>query len=273
MALPQYAAERVLDNLKVTSPADLMALDSIAWERGALVLYRDLRGAEARLVILGKKAIITISSAVEDSRRRRFSVAHELGHLELHRRRSNVLLCSSEDIDDWGKRETDTNLEREANSFAAALLLPDRFFTSQCRGKEPSLELVSELAHAFDVSLTATAIRYLQFCEEPCAVVFSKDGYMKWYQASQAFKELGFFIPAPGPLDAASTAGRFFRGYAIREISRRIAAEYWFEPGLYQSGATILEQSWAMPGYNAVLTLLWVDQDIEDEDDRWSDED
>lgn len=268
MALPHYAAERVLDDLKVTSPADLLALDSIAWARSALVLYRDLRGAEARLVIFGRKAIITISNTVSDSRRRRFSVAHEMGHLELHRRHSSVFLCSSEDIENWEKRETDTNLEREANSFAAALLLPNRFVTSRCKGKEPSLHLVSELAAAFHVSLTATAIRYLQFCEEPCAVVFSKDGYMKWFQASQGFKELGFFIPAPGPLDAASLAGRFFRGYTIRETPRRITAACWFEPGPYRPEATILEQSWAMPGYNAVLTLLWIDQDIEDEDSR-----
>ncbi len=29
----------------------------------------------------------------------------------------------------------------------------------------------------------------------------------------------------------------------------------------------IQEQSWLMPTYDAVLTLPWVDEDIEDEDD------
>ncbi len=266
MTLARYAADRVLDELEIKSPVDLRALDPIAWERGAAVLYEPLRGSEARLLILGKKAIITVSALVEDPHRRRFSVAHELGHLELHRRHCSMFLCSSSDISDLGRRGTDKTLEYEANEFAAAILLPERFLAPQCKRGDPSLDHISELADTFDVSLTATALRYLQFCDEACALVFSHGGYMKWFEPSREFKNLELFIPAPGPLDAASLAGRFFRQHPIPRKPMRVKAEYWFEPGGYREGATVVEQSWPMPNYDAVLTLLWVDQDIDEDE-------
>ena len=139
MASPYYAAERVLDELGITSPEDLQLLDSIAWERGATVLYKPLRSAEARLAAVGNRAIITISSSVEDPHRRRFSIAHELGHLEMHRHHSSVVLCTGQDIDDWEKQRAGTSLEREASEFASALLLPERFFASLCKDETPSL--------------------------------------------------------------------------------------------------------------------------------------
>jgi len=109
-----------------------------------------------------------------DPRRRRFSIAHELGHLEMHRLQSRLALCTGEDIDDWRGRRASAHREQDANEFAAALLLPERFLGPLCTHKAPSLELVAELADTFEVSLTATALRYLHFCNEACAVVFEK---------------------------------------------------------------------------------------------------
>jgi hypothetical protein len=272
MASPHYAAERVLDQLRITNPDDLQLLDSIAWERGATVLYRPLRGAEARLATIGRKAIITISTLLDDPRRQRFGVAHELGHWELHRHRSNVFLCSSQDLNDWKEHQTDTNLEQEANEFAAALLLPERFFACQCRVEKPSLNLVSRLAETFNVSLTATALRYLRFCDEACVVVFSQDGYINWFWGSREYKrvreDLGLFISVRSRLAPSSLAASFFQGRTRLFDPERVDASAWFESGRYQSDATVVEQSWSMPQYNAVLTLLWIDDDIED-DDFW----
>ena len=85
--------------------------------------------------------------------------------------------------------------EQEANQFAAALLLPERFFKPLCRKKEPSLDLMADLADSFDVSLTATALRYLQFCNEACAVVFSRDGIIQWFRGSKYFDPLQGLYP------------------------------------------------------------------------------
>ena len=123
-----------------------------------------------------------------------------------------LALCVSEDIDDWQSQHADVSREQEANRFAAALLLPERFFKPLCRKQEPSLDLLAELADAFDVSLTATALQYLRFCNEACAVVLSRDGIIKWFRGSRYFDELGVFIPVARRLDPSSLAASFFQG-------------------------------------------------------------
>jgi hypothetical protein len=266
MALPHHYAELVLDELGVTGFEDLKLLELIAWERGAMVQYKPLEGAEARLAIVGRKAIISVSSYIQTSRRGRFSIAHELGHLEMHRQ-NGIMLCVDKDIDNWGGKDTSTDLEHEANEFAAALLLPKRFFALLCKSKEPSLGLIADLADTFDVSLTATALRYLRFCDEACAVVFSQDGHIKWFRGSEDFENFGAFINVRSKLDPSSIAAAFFQSHTIRDVPKRVGVSTWFEPGRYRGDASILEQSWVMPNYNAVLTLLWVDEDIEEDKD------
>jgi hypothetical protein len=266
MVLPHHYAELVLDELGITRLEDLQLLELIAWERGAMVQYKPLEGAEARLAAVGRKAIITVSSSMRDSRRGRFGIAHELGHLEMHRQNS-IMLCVGKDIDNWGGRSTDADPEREANEFAAALLLPQRFFASLCKGRDPSLDLIADLADTFGVSLTATALRYLRFCDETCAVVFSQDGHIKWFRGSEEFENLGVFIDVHSKLDPSSLAAAFFQSHTIQDVPKRVDVSTWFEPGQYRGDASILEQSWAMPSYNAVLTLLWVDEDIEEDED------
>jgi hypothetical protein len=155
--------------------------------------------------------------------------------------------------------------------------LPKRFFAPLCKGKRPTLDLISELAEAFNVSLTATALRYLRFCDEICTVVFSQAGYIRWFRGSQGFErareDLGLFIDVRSKLDPSSLAASFFQGRSVQISPKRVRASVWFEPGRYRSDATVIEQSWTMPQYDAVLTLLWVDDDIEDDNDSWLDYD
>jgi Zn-dependent peptidase ImmA (M78 family) len=58
--------------------------------RGALVRDENLNGAEARLVIFGDRAIISASTHIIEPLQRRFAIAHEIGHLELHRQISSL---------------------------------------------------------------------------------------------------------------------------------------------------------------------------------------
>ena len=138
MTDPTRAAEKVLDSLPITTPADLRFLEDIVWERGALVQQMPFANAEARVTICRDKGIITISSTVSSSQRKRFSIAHELGHFELHRYRKALSVCLSEDINADEAQTAGKRLEQEANEFASALLLPERFFRPLCDLEEPS---------------------------------------------------------------------------------------------------------------------------------------
>lgn len=74
-----------------------------------------------------------------------FTIAHELGHYFLHSRLGEVKINAnrSEDIDE---------AEREANSFAAAFLMPEAKVRELYVEKEGN---ISALAEAFNVSLSA----------------------------------------------------------------------------------------------------------------------
>ena len=119
MPHPRAAAERVLHEVGVVHQTDLRLLELIAWERNAFVQYKHIAGAEARLAVVGEKAIITVSTTIEDPYRQRFSIAHELGHLEMHRSNNSLELCTGEDIDDWRSRRAKITREQEAKGLSS----------------------------------------------------------------------------------------------------------------------------------------------------------
>lgn len=276
MPFPKTSAERVLDELGISSIEDLQLLEKIAWARGALVRYKKLGGAEARLTAVGKPAIITVSTSIVDPHRKRFSIAHELGHLEMHRYQTALSLCTTKDIKYWcpgepdEKRNYDRDLEQEANIFASTLLLPERFFAPLCVDQDPSFDLISSLANEFNASLTSTALRYVCVSDEPVAIVYSEANRIRWFQESESFAEirgeLGVFIDVRSKLDASTRAAFFFSNGGIPPGIKSVKASAWFTSGNYSETATIKEHSIAMPNYDAVLTLLWIDDELDGDD-------
>ncbi len=274
MSRASFAANRLIDEIGIRDQKELLLLEEIAWVRGALVHEKPLEGAEARLVVARGRGIITISSAIQDSRRKRFSLAHELGHFEMHRSHKGLSLCLAEHIQEPVAEKTGQDLEQEANEFASSLLLPERFFVPLCKTHEPSLEYIINLANDFSTSITATALRYVQVSDEPVAIVFSHDNRIKWFRGSKDFEEIreefSFFIDVRARLDPSSLAAALFQGRNPLTKKRKVPASVWFTPGRYSESATITEHSLAMPTYNAVVTLLWID-DVLDDDEDWED--
>lgn len=94
--------------------------------------------------------------------RQYFTVAHELGHYFLHQENLKTEEVLIENID-LGSSSTlfrldenlSTVLEREANNFAACLIMPEKFVIEAWN----SLEDVEECAKIFKVSVSAMSIR------------------------------------------------------------------------------------------------------------------
>jgi Zn-dependent peptidase ImmA (M78 family) len=273
MSYPTTTADRLIDDLCVKDKADLLRLEEIAWTRGVLVNYEKLEGAEARLVTAKERGVITVSSTVSDSRRKRFSIAHELGHFELHKGRRGLSLCISQDIGGEPRQQPSHEFEEEANEFASALLMPKRFFAPLCENDERSMALISRLANDFSTSLTATALHYLKFCEDQVVVIYSEDNRIKWFRGSASFDtirdDLGFFIDVRARLDTTTLAAKLFENPNLTFRKHKIDASCWFTPGKYRRDAMVVEDSISMPNYNAVLTLLWVDDSLEEDDVDW----
>jgi len=258
----ESVAERIVSELGITAPRELV-IEDIAWVRGALVCYERLERAAARLVVRGSKSVITVSTELSSVGQRRFAVGHELGHLELHRTRNDVNLCLSSDLEEGlGEHSPTAEPEQEASEFASALLMPSALFRPRCERQTPSIALVSQLATDFETSLTATAIRYMNVCAEECAVVWSQSRRIRWYRGTHDF---GYHVKVHDELDPYSIAVDFFDGKTLPRRGTTVDASCWLAPGRYRDDAMIVEDSIAIPSLDAVLTLLWIDKDIERE--------
>ena len=115
----------------------------------------------------GDKAIIGINSAHPNTRQR-FSIAHEIGHLILHKKNLFVDKVVRLDFRDSRSSLAIDKEEIEANVFAAELLMPRDFIEREIRRimskrKSPPLKerLIEELRNAFEVSLQAMEYRLI----------------------------------------------------------------------------------------------------------------
>lgn len=189
--------------------------------------------------------------------RRRFSIAHELGHYHIPRHKEAGLRLSCADADLRAADQSARRLEWEANDFAAELLMPFRLFSEDAERREPTIASALFLSGAsmYDVSVTAAAWRYVQVSAEPCALVLSENGRVEWVARSRSFR-----IPLPSCGDRLlpdTAAASVFRGEVACPHPEPVAISAWGAAAPWTSGE-LVESTLAIPTFNQVLSLLWV---------------
>ena len=102
-------------------------------------------------------------------RRRRFTIAHEIGHWRLHIPRSRVAIFEaggdiSEDQAEPSGALGRRRHEAEANAFARELLMPEELLRSQVRETGCNLAMLVE---RFDVSMSAMKLRVMTLALMP----------------------------------------------------------------------------------------------------------
>jgi Zn-dependent peptidase ImmA (M78 family) len=252
VSMPKVKACRILRDLRIEEPGEL-SMEDIAWTRGAVVVENGLRGADARLIYTPgvRPAIIRVNATIPQIGRRRFAIAHELGHMELNHSPGAPTECGEREFVLWYRSQNKS--EVEANTFAAELLLPEVMFRKKLERTLPSWELIEQLAEEFNATLTATAIRYIDICEEPCAVVFSTHGKVLWTRKSKDFS--GWIVPGQ-QLSHNCLAIDFFKKGNVSTKMETMRRDAWIENASERQA--IREQARAMPSYDSVLSLLWI---------------
>jgi len=250
---PSARAEEIIRDLQIRQPAEIQVME-IAMERGAFVKERHLDGSEARLIRKGGLGIITVNSSIPEEGRKRFAIAHELGHFELHAV-SQLILCTEEDMYVWNENKAQ---EIEANEFAASILMPKDIFTQHSRRGQPNMEVVRDLAGKFTTTLTATALRYVQLSLEPCAVAISGDRIIRWYKKSASFE---FHVKVGEKLSQSTYAFDFYEGMDLPDRPQKAPATAWLA-GEIDGEEKIFEHSLALRSYGVVLSLLWIHEDV-----------
>ena len=100
----------------------------------------------------GPSGYAIYTNANHSPKRRRFTIAHELGHYALHR----DLIGSGITDDALYRSRLGGPIERQANRFAAELLMPWNLVVESI---EQGIDTVEELAEKFGVSKSAMSIR------------------------------------------------------------------------------------------------------------------
>ena len=110
------------------------------------------------LVIKDQKAFIRYNES-ENKKRNRFTIAHELGHFILHSNQQPLFIDKANVMyRNPDSASGELTKEREANAFAAALLMPKRLISSELE-KIKEGDKISLLAKRFRVNPQAMSFR------------------------------------------------------------------------------------------------------------------
>jgi Zn-dependent peptidase ImmA (M78 family) len=232
----RLAAAKIIESLAITRPEDIV-IEDIAMIRGVLVLEDRLDGAEARLVRKGNQAVIRVRKDIPEIGRKRFGIAHELGHWERHKGFTQLALCTESDMQDYSC----SHLEIEANAFASHLLMPTQLSYPRCKEATPALEVLMELADEFNTTLTATAVRFVEECQEMCMVIFSEDGRVKWWKKNDRLK--GIWLESEQAIHNNSLAWDCLNGKPTTIKMQPVQTRAWLQQECYSPKFQLYEQS------------------------------
>lgn len=155
-----------------------------------------------------------------------FTIAHELGHYLLHRNQRDTFQCGSLQMIEYDSIES-RRIEVQANTFASYLLMPKTDFEAQVTGHDLSFELLGHCAERYETSLTATALKWLEFTAEAAMlVVADHDEFICWSYPSHAARRIGAY-KAPGEMLPTGVFERSTSAALDARKSRRVPADVW----------------------------------------------
>lgn len=174
---PEVKARWVLETRGILDPP-AFHLDEIAASRkikvGRYPLHND-RDFSGALLFRGDKKAILLNTAISNTGRHNFTLAHELGHYFLQHKpdfqQSGELgfRCSPKDMKDTHRPQ-----EIAANRFATELLMPASQFRPMMGGAPLDYTLINHLARHFAVSKHACSSRILEFTRDACIIIRTK---------------------------------------------------------------------------------------------------
>lgn len=228
-------------------------LEDLAYAMGIDVLPGDFEKIDAWLVRRKTgRSIIRVRAGIREEGRHRFSIAHELGHWELHSDRNQNFLCTGENMIDYRR----SSAEAEANLFAAHLLMPQASIPKKVRASDPNFALVGELTGAFLVTLTAAARRLLDLTIHPLILVLSREGRVVWSVSNN--KARRFFLESDSPIPRFSLTAEALNAGKSADQMERIEPETWFPDQEFERDSELFEDVRYSSHYKMALTLLWL---------------
>ena len=196
-----HQADGIVSQLGLSAPIDPLA---IVASKSTLLLveggdFRNAYDGKLKYVRNPGKFLLFYNNKYDTSLpdgehhpRTRFSIAHELGHyfIKSHHR---YLLGGGTPHGSRNEFRDDNTIEREADSFAASILLPRGLAERDFNSKLLSIGRIQEIADQFNASLLCTAFRAVRLSDDPCALVGIRGGHIAWMFRSDALAKAGLY--------------------------------------------------------------------------------
>jgi len=270
----EIEAKAVIEKFNITSLP--ICPFSIAKERDIVIEPKDSDelGVSGFFIKIGDIFSIKYATHIKNEGFIHFTVAHELGHYFLpghpeylfqgrdgtHESRSGFI---SEDF-----------YEKQADYFAKELLMPQDLFCAALRESGVGFPAIMSLASKCKTSITATAIRFAQFAEDPVAVIMSSCNRINWCFMSSALASVkGLRWPRKGSLLPPNTATSSFNRdqtnvLSAKQIEAWTRLDNWFDDA---PPVEMKEDVIGLGNYRKTLTVLFTEDPITvvvDDDDN-----
>ncbi len=258
----ELQAHEVLNKLQIsTLPVNPFAVadrrDITHQEKSSLA-----PGISGCLMKVGDAFGILYSSRFASEGFKRFNVGHELGHYFLAGHIEALFSAGQQFHQSESGFTSDDKYEREADSFAASLLMPKLLFKAACGKSGQGLTAIESLAGLCVTSLTATAIRYAKLCDDPVAVVCSIGNRVQFAFMSKPLQDMRglTWIRKDSGLPAGTATANFNKDEDNIRKGKRVVStstlDTWFDGG---SAAELNEEIVGLGDYGKTLTVLWAD--------------
>ncbi len=236
----------------------------------------DAPGVSGFLMRVGNTFGIQYAQHIKNEGFIRFTIAHELGHYFLPGHPDKLFPTGQGLHHSRSGFISDDPLERQADHFASALLMPESLFKNAMNRAGQGFTAIEFLARQCKTSITSTAIRYAQFTRDTVAVIVSSENRVEYCFLSEHLKNLrGLTWLKKGDLIAPrSTTAAFNR--IPSNIAQAKKEEGSCNLDEWLDGAPAIEINEDVIGlgsYGKTLTVLFTDEELEDEDESEEDED
>ncbi len=199
----------------------------------------------------------------------RFTVAHELGHYFLPGHPEKLFPHGDGLHESKSGFISGDPLERQADCFAGALLMPATLFGKAVDGAGTGFSAIEKLAKQCKTSITSTAIRFTQFTDEAVAVIVSNGQQIDYCFMSDRIRDLdgitwikkGDRLPSGITLDFNGDSSNIEEA---RQKEGTCFLNDWFE-GAPQ--VEVNEDVVGLGSYGKTLTVLFTDEEMEDDDE------
>ena len=183
--LSEIRAREIIDIFNINYPFDIFKFcDNLD-----IRIIEDDYSKDAYLFCENGIKCIAINRKITNLNRKKFIIAHELGHYFLHGKEITFACLNINEV--FNRYQYIDYTERQANEFASEILLPQKELVNNLPTTTISFDNIEKIARKYEVSLTFASIKSVENSKtENEVLLYYKDNSLKWFSTTSIFVPL-----------------------------------------------------------------------------------